>query len=136
MDTAWCCWKPLWSGSVFAARLIVRPTGGRWERRQDGRGRIGTPASKLQSKTFIFIRCGGTFRRLSRDEEPPGTLGRSLTQPGGSSRIRPAAPRAVVGRAPRAGTTTGRVGATGAITGGGARVYCGTQTATFRAQGR
>ena len=60
---AWCCWRPLWSGSVFGARRIGRPTGWRWAPRRGAPGRTGTPAFKRRSKTFISIRCGGTFGR-------------------------------------------------------------------------
>jgi len=63
-------WKPLWSGNVLRARLIVRPTGWRQARRPGARGRIGTLAFKRRSKTFIFIRYGGVFGRPFKHEEP------------------------------------------------------------------
>ena len=56
------CWRPLWSGSVFAARPIVRPTGWPWARPPGAPARTGTPVFKRRSKTFISIRCERDFR--------------------------------------------------------------------------
>ena len=76
------------TGAFSRARPIVRPTGWRWARPPGAPGRIGTPVFKRPSKTFISIRCGGTFGRRCKHEEPGGVATGVCRRSGRTPRIR------------------------------------------------